>query len=165
MISQTNSLECFQIIRKYYENFDAIECATDPKVFLYPCLGDPRSADCLQYGSRSRQLTTPVFCDNCGHREAKSRRAEFTHQQLKLDDEDGKRTAANSATSFKNLSPGEKDARMSSLAKDGRKYRRTTLRLRQGLQSSSKTEFKYLDCATDFRSLITSAFETLSSLS
>jgi hypothetical protein len=144
MISQTNFLECFQMLRKYYENFDAIECSMDPKVFLYPCRGDPLSAYCLKYGSRNRQLTTPVFCDNCGHREAKRRRAEFTHQQFKLDDEDKKRTAANSATSFKNLSPGEKDVRMSSLAKDRRKYRRTTLRLRQGLESS-KSKFKYLE--------------------
>jgi hypothetical protein len=116
--SHPKILECFQMLRTYYNNFDAIKCATDPKVLLYPCRGDPRSDDCLKYGSRSRQLSTKVFCDNCGQREAKRRRAEFTHQQ------DGKRTAANSATSFKNLSPGEKDARMSSLAKDRRKYRR-----------------------------------------
>jgi hypothetical protein len=50
------------------------------------------------------------------------------------------------------------------LAKDRRKYRRTTHGLlRKGLESS-KSKFKYLDCASDFRTLITSAFQTLSSL-
>jgi hypothetical protein len=39
----------------------AIECATDPKVFLYPCRGDPRSMHCQNYGFRFRQLATAVF--------------------------------------------------------------------------------------------------------
>jgi hypothetical protein len=99
------------MVRKYYKLFDAIECSIDP--ILYPCCGDPLSAYCLKYGS--------LFCNNCGHKEA-SHRAEFTHQQFKLYDEDRKRTSANSATSFKNLSPGKKDSRMSSLAKDRRTF-------------------------------------------
>jgi hypothetical protein len=57
------------LLRTCYENFDAIECATDPKVFLYPCRGDPRSMHCQNYGFRFRQLATAVFCDNCGQRE------------------------------------------------------------------------------------------------
>jgi hypothetical protein len=113
-----NFLGAFQMLRKFYENFDAIECATDPKVFLYPCRGDTQSQHCLKYGLRYRQLSMAVFCDNCGQREANSRRAELHHQKKKLDDTDGKRTAADSRTSFKSLSPGKKDARMASLAKD-----------------------------------------------
>jgi hypothetical protein len=34
-------LEAFQMLQKFYENFHAIECAIDPKVFLYPCHGNP----------------------------------------------------------------------------------------------------------------------------
>jgi hypothetical protein len=45
--------------------FDAIECATDPKVFIHPCPGDPGSTPCLKYGIRYRRLSTVVFCDNC----------------------------------------------------------------------------------------------------
>ena len=164
MFPRPKFLECFQMLRTYYDNFDAIECSSDPQVFLFPCRGDPRSEDCQKYGSRSRLLSTTVFCANCGKREAKSRRAQIVHQKIKFEDTNGKRTAANSATSFKNLSPGEKDARMSSLAKERRKYRRTTQRLRKGLESN-KSKFKLLDCASDFRSLITSAFRTLASFS
>jgi hypothetical protein len=42
------------MLRKFYENFDAIECDTEPKAFLYPCHGDPGSKDCLIYGIRYR---------------------------------------------------------------------------------------------------------------
>jgi hypothetical protein len=152
------------MLRTFYDNFDAIECATDPKVFLYPCRGDPRSQGCLQYSSRSRKVSTAVYCENCCSCETKQRRAELSHRNFKLDDTDGKRTAANSATTFKNLSPGEKDARMASLAKDRKKHRRTTLRLLQKGLMSSNSKVKYLDFTSDLRTLITEAFGTLATL-
>jgi hypothetical protein len=161
--SHPKFLRAFKMLRTCYENFDAIECATDPKVFLYPCRGDPRSMHCQNYGFRFRQLATAVFCDNCGQREAKSRRAELQQQKLKFDDTDGKRTAADSHITFKSLSPGEKDARMASLANDRKIYRKTAGRLRTELKSS-KAKFKLVDCASGFRSLITKSFQTLATL-
>jgi hypothetical protein len=115
--SNTKFCQCFKMLQTFYNNFDAIECGTDPKVFFYPCRGDPQFKDCLQYGIHYRQLSMAVFCKSCGQRETKSRRAELQHKNNKLHDTNGKRTAANSATGFTNLSPGKKDARMASLAK------------------------------------------------
>jgi hypothetical protein len=58
----TKFLQCFQMLRTLYCSFDAIECATFPKVFLCPCRsGDTWSKECLQHDSCSRQLLTTVF--------------------------------------------------------------------------------------------------------
>ena len=137
-----------------------------PKEFIYPCRGDPRSSDCLQYGTRYRKQSTEIFCENCERGEAKGRRSATQRLKSKLDDTSGKRKAANSATSFKNLSPGETCVRMASMAKDRKRYVRTTTQwLQKGLESSkSMSKFKYLDCASDLRSLITKAFQKLATL-
>jgi hypothetical protein len=78
-------------------------------------------------------------------------------------DTDGKRTSAGSRVYFKSLSPGEKESRMASLAKDRMIYRQTAGRLRTELQSSKAT-FKLLDCGSSFRTLISKAFTTLATL-
>jgi hypothetical protein len=156
-------LEAFRMLATFYANFDAIECATDPKVFLYPCPGDPGSKLCLKYGLRHRRLSTAVFCDNCALRKIKIRRQETLHQKVKLGDIDGKRTAADSRISFKSLSPGETKVRMANLAIDRKVYRNSTSILRQALVSS-KAKFKFLDCGDSFQSLITIAFQSLSNL-
>jgi hypothetical protein len=153
-------LGAFQMLQKFYENFDAIKCATDPKVFLYPCHGNPRSKDCLIYGFRYRQLSMAVFCDHCCQREVKCRQAELHHQKQKLDDTNGKRTAADSRISFKSLSPGEKDVRMTSLAKDRKIYHKTAGLLQKELKSP-KAKFKLVDCASGFRTIISKSFQTL----
>jgi hypothetical protein len=156
-------LEAFRMLATFYANFDAIECATDPKVFLYPCPGDPGSKLCLKYGLRHRRLSTAVFCDNCALRKIKIRRQETLHQKVKLGDIDGKRTAADSRISFKSLSPGETKVRMANLAIDRKVYRNSTSILRQALVST-KAKFKFLDCGDSFQSLITIAFQSLSNL-
>jgi hypothetical protein len=142
------------MLQTCYKNVDAIECATDPKVSLYPCRIDPRSMHCQNYGFRYRQVATAVFCDNCGQREATSHQAELQQQKLKFNDTDGKIMAADSHISFKSLSPGEKDARMASLAKDRKIYRKPAGWLCTELKSS-KAKFQLVDCTSDgFRSLI-----------
>jgi hypothetical protein len=147
-------LEAFRMLATFYANFDAIECATDPKVFLHPCPGDPGSELCLKYGIRYRRLSTVVFCDDCRPRQKKIRRLEIEHQKRKLDDTDGKRTAADSRISFKSLSPGETKVRMANLANDRKIYRFSNSILREALVSS-KAKFKFLDCGSSFQSLIT----------
>jgi hypothetical protein len=82
---------------------------------------------------------------------------------VKLDDTDGKRTAADSRISFKSLSPGETKVRMANLAYDRKIYRFSTGILREAL-ASSKAKFRFLDCESGFRSLITKAFQTLANL-
>jgi hypothetical protein len=52
---------------------------------------------------------------------------------------------------------------MASLAKDQKSCHQTAHRLRKGLESS-KSKFKHLDCASDLRSLVTAAFQTLATL-
>jgi hypothetical protein len=156
-------LEAFAMLATFYKNFDAIECATVPKVCLHPCAGVPGSNLCLKYGIRYRQLSTAVFCANCAPRQIKIRRQEIGHQKVKLDDTDGKRTAADSRISFKSLSPGETKVRMANLAYDRKIYRFSTGILREAL-ASSKAKFRFLDCESGFRSLITKAFQTLANL-
>jgi hypothetical protein len=151
------------MLRTFYENFDPIECSTSPKVFLYPCRGHHREAKCLHYCVRHYKLAADVFCDNCVKDIQKRSRSERNHYQQKLDDTDGKRTAANSRTSFASLSPGEKDSRMASLARDRKFHRLTSTRLREGL-NSSKAKFKHMNCASGFRELITRAFDALAKL-
>jgi hypothetical protein len=156
-------LEAFRMLRAFHQNFDAIECGTDPQVFLYPCRGDLGSNLCQKYCICYRRFPM-AFCDYCEQRKKKICRAERTHQKVKFEDiTDGKRTAANSHTPFMSLSPGEKNVRMANLAKERKFYRYTAGRLRKALDSS-KAKFKYLDCGSGLRSLITKAFETLSNL-
>jgi hypothetical protein len=157
-------VNAFRMLRTFYENFDPIECGTSPKVLLYPCRGVHKEANCLHYSVRYYKLVAAdVFCDNCVKDVQKSYRSERHHQQQKSDDTDGKRTAANSRTSFSSLSPGEKDSRMANLARDRKFHRLTSTRLREGL-NSSKAKFKHMNCASGFRELITRAFDTLSKL-
>jgi hypothetical protein len=151
--SHPNFLDAFWQLANFYKNFEVIECATAPKVFLYPCRGDPGSIFCLKYGLRQRRLSTAVFCDNCTHRETRIRRNETAHQKVKLDDTDGKRTATDSRISFKSLSPGETKVRMGNLANDRKIFRFSTGILRDAL-ASSKAKFKFLECGSGLRSLI-----------
>ena len=160
--SHPKFLAAFRMLRTFHQNFDAIECATDPKVFLYPCRGDPRSNLCLKYVVLHRQFQM-AFCEYCGQREAKISRAVRMHQKVKFEDADGNRTAADSCISFKSLSPGEKNVRMANLAKDRKFYRYTAGRLQKALESS-KAKFKYLNCGSGFRSLITTACLALANL-
>jgi hypothetical protein len=85
-----------------------------------------------------------------------------TTSSKSCDDTDGKRTAANSRTSFASLSPGEKDSRMANLARERKFHCLTSTRLREGLNSSAK--FKHINCASGFREIITRAFDTLAKL-
>jgi hypothetical protein len=160
--SHPKFLEAFRMLRTFHENFDAIECAMDPKLFLYPCRGDPGFHLCQKYCIRYRRKPM-AFCDYCRQRKKVICRAELAHQKIKLEDTEGKRTAANSHTPFLSLSPGEIKDRMANLAKDRTFYRYTAGRLRKALVSA-KAKFKYLDCGSGFRSLITKAFETLANL-
>jgi hypothetical protein len=125
--------------------------------------GHHKEANCLHCCVRHYKLAADVFCDNCAKDMQKRSRSERNHQQQKLDDADGKRTAANNRTSFASLSPGEKDSRMANLASDRKFHRLTSTRLREGL-NSSKAKFKHMDCASGFRELIAGAFVTLAKL-
>jgi hypothetical protein len=104
------------------------------------------------------------FFDNCGQRKAKICRSEKWDQKAKGEDTDGKRTAADSRVSFKSLSPGETKARVANFANDRKIYRYTAIRRLQKALESSKAKFKFLDCGSGFRSLITKAFQTLANL-
>jgi hypothetical protein len=160
--SHPKFLEAFRMLRTFHNNFDAIECATDPKVFLCPCRGDPGSVLCQKHSIRRRRIPL-ACCNHCGQLKEKICRAERMHQKVKVEDTDGKRTAANSHTPFMALSPGEKQVRMANLAKDRKVHRYTARRLRKALDSS-KAKFKCLDCGSGFRSLIAKAFESLANL-
>jgi hypothetical protein len=104
-----------------------------------------------------------AFCDHCCQLEVKCHRAELHHQKQKLDDTNGKRTAADSRISFKLLFPGKKYVRMASLAKYQKIYRQTAGPLRKELQSL-KAKFKLIHCSSGFRTLISKSFQTLETM-
>jgi hypothetical protein len=152
------------MLHAYHRCYEPIQCAADSdKVYLYPCRGNPDSAECLHFGMRKYRLSNSVYFDYCVSGVAQLHRSIIHHRAAKAKDTEGKQTVVHSSVQFNSLLPGEKQNRMSNLAKERTQYRQITLRLRNVL-TKTKTKFKLSDYDSRFSSLITQASVTLGNL-